>query len=78
MRIEVTDTGCGIPPEALTRVSIGSSGSIHRDLRPPAAQASDLAIVQGIIVLHGGTVEIASEMGEGTRVTLLMPTGVPS
>jgi two-component system heavy metal sensor histidine kinase CusS len=77
VRIEVTDTGCGIPPEALPRV-------FDRFFRvdPSRSQASGgtglgLAIVQGIIVLHGGTVEIASRMGEGTRVTLLMPALIP-
>jgi signal transduction histidine kinase len=29
--------------------------------------------VQGIMVLHGGNVEIASQLGEGTRVILSVP-----
>ena len=32
-----------------------------------------LAIVQSIMLLHGGKVEIASQLGQGTRVTLHMP-----
>jgi two-component system, OmpR family, heavy metal sensor histidine kinase CusS len=32
-----------------------------------------LAIVQGIMLLHGGTVEIASQPGKGTRVILSLP-----
>jgi two-component system, OmpR family, heavy metal sensor histidine kinase CusS len=32
-----------------------------------------LAIVQSIMLLHGGKVEIASQVGEGTRVTLRIP-----
>ncbi len=72
--IEVTDTGVGIPPEALPRV-------FDRFFRvdPSRSKASGgtglgLAIVQGIMLLHGGNVEIASEPGVGTRVTLRMPT----
>jgi two-component system heavy metal sensor histidine kinase CusS len=72
--IEVTDTGVGIPPEALPRV-------FDRFFRvdPSRSKASGgtglgLAIVQGIMLLHGGNVEIASEPGIGTRVTLRMPT----
>jgi signal transduction histidine kinase len=32
-----------------------------------------LAIVQSIMLLHGGKVEIASQLGQGTRVTLHLP-----
>jgi two-component system, OmpR family, heavy metal sensor histidine kinase CusS len=73
VNIEVSDTGVGIPPEALPRV-------FDRFFRvdPSRAQASGgtglgLAIVQGIMVLHMGKVEIASQPGKGTRVTLSMP-----
>jgi two-component system, OmpR family, heavy metal sensor histidine kinase CusS len=73
IRIEVTDTGVGIPPEALPKV-------FDRFFRvdPSRSQASGgtglgLAIVQGIMLLHGGKVEIASQPGQGTRVTLRMP-----
>jgi len=71
--IEVTDTGVGIPPEALPRV-------FDRFFRVDASrsQASGgtglgLAIVQGIMLLHGGNAEIHSRPGQGTRVTLRMP-----
>ena len=73
IRIEVTDTGIGIPPEALPRV-------FDRFFRvdPSRSQASGgtglgLAIVQGIMLLHGGKVEIVSQPGKGTRVILSMP-----
>jgi two-component system heavy metal sensor histidine kinase CusS len=76
IRIEVTDTGVGIPPEALPMV-------FDRFFRvdPSRSQASGgtglgLAIVQGIMQLHGGNVEIASQPGQGTRVTLRMPVSV--
>jgi two-component system, OmpR family, heavy metal sensor histidine kinase CusS len=73
IRIEVTDTGVGIPPEALPKV-------FDRFFRvdPSRSQASGgaglgLAIVQGIMLLHGGNVEIASQLGQGTRVRLRVP-----
>ncbi len=72
--IEVTDTGVGIPPDALPRV-------FDRFFRvdPSRSKASGgtglgLAIVQGIMQLHGGSVEITSEPGTGTRVTLRVPS----
>jgi two-component system heavy metal sensor histidine kinase CusS len=73
MRIEVSDTGVGIPAEALPRV-------FDRFFRvdPSRSKASGgtglgLAIVQSILTLHGGSAEITSQLGRGTRVTLRMP-----
>lgn len=72
--IEVSDTGTGIPKEALPRV-------FDRFFRvdPSRSQSSGgtglgLAIVQSIMTLHGGTAEIASELGRGTCVTLRIHT----
>jgi two-component system heavy metal sensor histidine kinase CusS len=74
IRIEVSDTGAGIPVEALPRV-------FDRFFRvdPSRSQTSGgtglgLAIVQSILTLHGGSAEIASQLGRGTRVRLRMPT----
>lgn len=71
--IEVTDTGVGIPLEALPRVfdrffRVDASRS-----RASGGTGLGLSIVQGIMQLHRGTVEIASKPGAGTRVTLSMP-----
>jgi signal transduction histidine kinase len=32
-----------------------------------------LTIVQSIIALHGGTIEVSSALGEGTTVTVRLP-----
>ena len=71
--IEVADTGIGIPAEALPRVfdrfyRVDSSRS-----KTSGGTGLGLAIVQGITQLHGGNVDIASEPGRGTRVTLRLP-----
>jgi len=73
IRIEVSDTGVGIPAEALPKVCdrffrVDSSRS-----QGSGGTGLGLAIVQSIASLHGGKVEIASELGHGTRVTLQMP-----
>jgi two-component system, OmpR family, heavy metal sensor histidine kinase CusS len=73
VRIEVADTGIGIPAEALPRVfdrffRVDSSRS-----QSSGGTGLGLAIVQSIMSLHGGNVEIASQLGQGTRVTLRMP-----
>jgi two-component system, OmpR family, heavy metal sensor histidine kinase CusS len=73
IRIEVSDTGVGIPVEALPRV-------FDRFFRvdPSRSQTSGgtglgLAIVQSILTIHGGSAEITSQLGLGTRVTLRIP-----
>ena len=73
IRIEVSDTGAGIPAEALPRV-------FDRFFRVDPSRSTTsggtglgLAIVQSILALHGGSAEIASQLGRGTRVTLRIP-----
>jgi len=73
VRIEVADTGEGIPPEALPKVfdrfyRVDTSRS-----QASGGTGLGLAIVQSIMLLHGGKVEIASQVGQGTRVTLRIP-----
>jgi two-component system, OmpR family, heavy metal sensor histidine kinase CusS len=73
MHIQVSDTGTGIPAEALPRV-------FDRFFRVDASRSKNsggtglgLAIVQSIMTLHGGKAEITSELGRGTCVTLRIP-----
>jgi two-component system heavy metal sensor histidine kinase CusS len=73
IRIEISDTGVGIPAEALPKV-------FDRFFRvdPSRSKASGgtglgLAIVESILTLHGGSAEIASQLGRGTSVTLRIP-----
>ncbi|MHB8971960.1 MAG: heavy metal sensor histidine kinase [Pirellulaceae bacterium] len=75
VRVEVADSGKGIPPEDLARV-------FDRFYRVDRARSSasggiglGLAIVKGIVALHGGTADITSEDGRGTRVILVFPLG---
>jgi two-component system heavy metal sensor histidine kinase CusS len=73
VRIEVSDTGVGIPAEAVPRVfdrfyRVDSSRS-----QGSGGTGLGLAIVQSIALLHGGNVEISSQLGHGTRVTFHMP-----
>ena len=73
VRIDVSDTGVGIAPEHLPRVF----DRLYRADRSRAASTGGaglgLAIVKSIAELHGGRTEIASELGKGTRVSVLLP-----
>jgi two-component system heavy metal sensor histidine kinase CusS len=78
--LEVVDTGSGIPAEHLSRIT-------DRFYRVDPARAGrgtrvglGLSIVKSIVALHGGSLEVRSAPGEGTRVALGFPEspdGVP-
>lgn len=71
--LRVTDTGCGIAKEHLPRL-------FDRFYRVDAARLDaargsglGLSIVKSIMMLHGGSIDVASRTGEGTSVTLDFP-----
>jgi signal transduction histidine kinase len=65
--LAVTDTGPGIPAERRQRVfEPFYSGK-------PNGTGLGLTIAERIVAAHGGRIEIDSEPGGGTRVTLLFP-----
>jgi signal transduction histidine kinase len=68
----VTDSGPGIPHDVLEKVfnwfETHPLGSHHR------GPGIGLSLVRSFVELHGGTVSIASVVGEGTTVTCRFPT----
>jgi two-component system heavy metal sensor histidine kinase CusS len=70
IRIEVFDTGVGIPAEAIPRVFDRFFRVDPSRSKISGGTGLGLAIVQSILALHGGGVEITSQFGHGTRVTL--------
>jgi len=73
IRIEVSDTGTGIPAEALPRVFDRFYGVDASRSQAFGGTGLGLAIVQSIMVLHGGKADIASQLGHGTQVSLHLP-----
>ena len=67
VEMSIQDTGHGIPPEALPRV-FDPFFTTRED-----GTGLGLAISYSIVRRHGGHVEIASRVGEGTTVTVLLP-----
>ncbi len=67
VRIVVQDTGSGIPAEVLPRV-FDMFYTTRRD-----GTGIGLAVVRRIVNDHGASIDIASEAGSGTRVTLDWP-----
>jgi two-component system heavy metal sensor histidine kinase CusS len=79
INIEVSDTGGGIAPEHLSKIfdrfyRADPSRSNISGSTGASGFGLGLAIVQGIIHLHAGKIDVASTLGKGTTVTLKFPT----
>jgi PAS domain S-box-containing protein len=72
--LTVGDDGCGIPAELLPHVfGLFTQGERGAD-RSQGGLGIGLAIVSGLVALHGGTVQAASDgPGRGARFTVTLP-----
>lgn len=68
--VEVADSGVGIPPEQQARLFEPFQTT------KPRGSGLGLAIAHRIVTAHGGSIELTSRPGEGTRVRILLPMGV--
>ena len=73
VQIEVRDTGEGIPAEDLPYVFERFYRCEEDRCRNDGGAGLGLAIAQGIVEAHGGTIGIESTLGEGTRVWFTLP-----
>ena len=71
--VTVTDTGSGIPEEALSRVWDRFFRVDPSRERRGGGVGLGLAIVRGIVEAHGGMVTITSTIGVGTAVRMTFP-----
>jgi signal transduction histidine kinase len=70
--IEVSDSGVGIPQEALPRV-FDRFWQIEYGRTGRRGSGLGLAIVKAIVEAHGGTVSVSSGIGRGTCLTMRLP-----
>jgi signal transduction histidine kinase len=66
-RLDVIDTGLGIPPEVQPRVFAPFFST------RPRGTGLGLPMTRRIVEAHGGTIELDSEPGKGTQFSLLLP-----
>jgi signal transduction histidine kinase len=71
--IRVEDTGVGIAPDDLARVVLPFTQANHQRTRRGEGTGLGLPLSKGLVELHGGTFEIASQPGLGTTVTIRFP-----
>jgi two-component system NtrC family sensor kinase len=71
LRVEVEDNGCGIAPDTLQRVF----DPFFTTRVVGQGTGLGLTVSRDIIAAHGGTIEIDSELGRGTRVVVSLPVG---
>ncbi len=73
LSLAVSDTGIGIDPEALPRLCQPFIQADASTSRRYGGTGLGLAISARLVALHGGTLTIASALGQGTTVWLIFP-----
>ena len=68
-RIEVADTGDGIPAEYLARIY----DPFFTTKGPKKGTGLGLSVTYGIVREHGGNIEVSSKLGEGTVFLITFP-----
>ncbi|NFV79111.1 ATP-binding protein [Magnetospirillum aberrantis] len=73
IRITIEDDGVGIAPHDIPLV-LQPFGQAENTLTPKhEGTGLGLPLAKGFMELHGGTLELKSEVGKGTRITLTFP-----
>jgi PAS domain S-box-containing protein len=75
--IRVADTGIGIPPEQLTAIFSPFFQGDSSDTRPYGGAGLGLHLVQQFLHLLGGTIDVESKVGQGSRFSLWFPASLP-
>lgn len=74
VELQVTDTGVGIGAEKLPYVFDRFYQADASDTREQEGTGIGLALTKELVELHGGIIQIASQKGIGTTVTVRLPT----
>jgi signal transduction histidine kinase len=70
---KLLDTGIGISPENLQKLFKPFVQVDSRLSRQYEGTGLGLALVKKLVELHGGSVEVQSEVGVGSRFTFILP-----
>jgi len=74
VEISIIDTGCGIPEKNLKRIfdPFFTSKEVGK------GTGLGLSVSHGIVQAHGGTIEVQSQVGEGTTFRICLPLEPPT
>ncbi len=75
VEIRVSDTGQGIPPEELNHIFDRFHQVDGTVSRVQEGTGIGLSLVKELVELHGGTITVESEVGEGTEFIVVLPKG---
>ncbi|MEA5625187.1 two-component system sensor histidine kinase RppB [Nostoc sp. UHCC 0251] len=75
--IKVQDTGIGIPKHELTRIFDRFYRVSSDRSRNTGGSGLGLAIAQAIIQSHHGSIDVQSNLGEGSTFTIKLPFNIP-
>ena len=73
LTIRVSDTGCGIPPDHLSRVFEPFSQVEDHLTRENEGVGLGLPLARAMMRMHGGDLALTSQIGVGTTVEALLP-----
>ncbi|MFQ3662683.1 MAG: HAMP domain-containing sensor histidine kinase [Chloroflexaceae bacterium] len=77
IELSVQDTGVGIPAEMLTQIFQPFVTTKHASNSKNSGTGLGLAICRTIVESHGGAIQAASEVGQGTTMTVRLPLSKP-
>ena len=72
IKMNVSDTGCGIPEEHLPRI-FDKFYRVQQESGHATGSGLGLAIAKGLVELHGGTLAVESAPGKGTQFHFTLP-----
>jgi signal transduction histidine kinase len=73
VRISVSDTGPGIPPEALPYVFDRFYRADRSRARRTGGSGLGLAICKALVEMHGGSITVESQPGQGATFAFTLP-----